>query len=330
MAVPASPDGRRPWVIVDGDGPFRASMTGLLRRDGLDAHAAGTPDAQRAVHEDGGLVLVISPPAGWRPFAPDELGRAIEARRHGIRVLQVDGAGGGPAQGPAVLRWLRAEPRAAGLVVALGLVSQDPAARATWLHASQGPGPFAGAFEDARAAVRWALAVEPRVAVAPGPPAPPPVAHERPRVMVVDDERPIRLLLRRFLEGLGVEVVEADGATAAQAAFTAQPVDAAVIDKNMPHSSGMDLLRWIRSRSPGLPVVIITAQPTAETQLEAGDLGAVAYLVKPFALGALESALSNALTGAMHLAADKAPRRMQLVIEMLRDLNQRLERGQAK
>lgn len=103
-------------------------------------------------------------------------------------------------------------------------------------------------------------------------------------IMVVDDEEPVRRLLRDTLELDAYEVVEApDGPTALDAFDSAHP-DGVILDIMMPGMSGIDVLREIRNRPDGadLPVILLTAAGDDKTTWDGWSAGASCYLTKPF------------------------------------------------
>lgn len=110
-----------------------------------------------------------------------------------------------------------------------------------------------------------------------------------PRVLVADDARVMRMLLRTWLERLGCVVLEAQSGTEALATIAREPLDAALLDIHMPGLTGLQVLETVRgdARSRGLPIVIITTLGHA-TDVERGlKLGATAYLTKPLGYGDL-------------------------------------------
>jgi len=100
-------------------------------------------------------------------------------------------------------------------------------------------------------------------------------------VLVVDDEPGMCLMLRRFFERDGLDVVAAGDAGEALEALAEKPVDVVVSDVIMPKIDGLDLLRRIRQGHPSLPVILMTAKPTKENALAAAQAGAFEYLSKP-------------------------------------------------
>lgn len=101
-------------------------------------------------------------------------------------------------------------------------------------------------------------------------------------VLVVDDDKNIRLLLSQCLEEAGYEVNSAvDGEHAVKKAEERR-FDLVLLDMKLPGIDGLQVLRKLRSLWPDLPIVIITAHGTIETAVEAMKQGAVDYLQKPF------------------------------------------------
>lgn len=110
------------------------------------------------------------------------------------------------------------------------------------------------------------------------------------RVLIADDERPIRELCARSLRGLGCEVTTAESGEAALAAFAGGGFDLVLTDLAMPGKvDGVRLCSEIKSRSPSTDVVIMTAYPTLGTAIATLKTGAYDYLVKPFEPQVLEA-----------------------------------------
>lgn len=119
----------------------------------------------------------------------------------------------------------------------------------------------------------------------------------KPRILVADDARVMRMLLRTWLERLGFEVREAKSGTEAMGAAATEVFDAAFLDIHMPGLTGLQVLDGIRGdeKTKALPVVIVTTLGHA-TDVERGmRLGASAYLTKPLGYGDLVRALERLL-----------------------------------
>ena len=121
----------------------------------------------------------------------------------------------------------------------------------------------------------------------------------RPRVLVADDARVMRMLLRTWMERLGFIVIEASSGTEALLALREHPVDAALLDIHMPGVTGLQVLDQVRNdpRMKALPVIIITTMGHASDVERGLRIGATAYLTKPLGYGDLLRALEAALPG---------------------------------
>lgn len=103
------------------------------------------------------------------------------------------------------------------------------------------------------------------------------------RILLVDDEASLRMLVRRYLERDGYLVVEAvDGANALKR-LAEQPFDLALIDVMMPKVDGFDLVRQVRARSD-IPVIMLTGRGEESSRVTGLELGADDYIVKPFSM----------------------------------------------
>jgi DNA-binding NtrC family response regulator len=107
------------------------------------------------------------------------------------------------------------------------------------------------------------------------------------RVLVVDDEKSILMLLEEALTQWAYQVTTAPTGAEALAALKTQVFDAALIDVRMPDTSGLDLLREIKKRDESIEVVIMTGYPTIASAVEALKEGAYDYLSKPLILDEL-------------------------------------------
>ncbi|MDE2179825.1 MAG: sigma-54-dependent Fis family transcriptional regulator, partial [candidate division NC10 bacterium] len=114
------------------------------------------------------------------------------------------------------------------------------------------------------------------------------------RALIVDDERPIRLLMEKELPRAGYMVTCADSGEAALEQLRTREFDVILLDLKMPGIGGMEALRRIRDSGASAEVVILTGHPDVDSAIHAMKLGAYDYLTKPFKLSELEEVLQRA------------------------------------
>ena len=130
-------------------------------------------------------------------------------------------------------------------------------------------------------------------------------ASSAPTIMVVEDDPGMRAVLRDVLTDEGFQVHEEPGPERVPAAVERIRPRVIVLDKEMPGSSGIELLVTLGRRYPGIPVLVITAFGGAAVHAEAIRAGAAGYLEKPFRMAMLLDTL-RAITAA-RAAAIGAP-----------------------
>jgi two-component system, NtrC family, response regulator HydG len=113
------------------------------------------------------------------------------------------------------------------------------------------------------------------------------------RILVVDDDARIRASLLRALAPQATDVRVADTAESALAALAASRPDVLLTDMRMPGMNGLELLRLVRERAPGVDVVMMTAFDDLPTIAAAMRAGAADFLVKPLDLGQLRDVLER-------------------------------------
>ncbi|MGI9093257.1 MAG: response regulator transcription factor [Mycobacteriales bacterium] len=115
------------------------------------------------------------------------------------------------------------------------------------------------------------------------------------RVLVVDDDRPVRESLRRSLAFNGYQVdLAADGLAALDAIATNRP-DAVILDVMMPRLDGIQTTRRLRAAGDDVPILMLTARETVPDRIAGLEAGADDYLPKPFALEELLARLRAVL-----------------------------------
>ena len=100
-------------------------------------------------------------------------------------------------------------------------------------------------------------------------------------VLVVDDEPPIRRLLRTSLAASGYRIVEAEDAEGAMGMLATEKPDLMILDLGLPDKGGLELISEIRKTS-AVPIVVLSARHDERSKVEALDLGADDYVSKPF------------------------------------------------
>ncbi len=114
------------------------------------------------------------------------------------------------------------------------------------------------------------------------------------KVLVVDDTKNIRILLSKCLQMENYEVKTANDGHEAVEMFSAESFDLAFLDIKMPYFSGTEVLKKIRDMGIMTPVIIITAYATVKNAVECTQMGAVAYLQKPFSAEKVRNVLAEA------------------------------------
>ena len=115
-----------------------------------------------------------------------------------------------------------------------------------------------------------------------------------PKVLVIDDEPPIRKLLRMGLTTQGYEILEAPTGKISLELLTQKP-DLVILDLGLPDIQGHELLRLIRARNESIPIVVLSSRGDEAGKIQALDLGADDYVTKPFSMGELLARMRAAL-----------------------------------
>jgi two-component system, OmpR family, KDP operon response regulator KdpE len=114
------------------------------------------------------------------------------------------------------------------------------------------------------------------------------------KVLVIDDEPPIRKLLRMGLSTQGYETLEAPNGRAGLELLQEAP-DLVILDLGLPDMDGLDVLRALRARNESVPVVVLSSRGDEAGKVAALDLGADDYVTKPFGTEELLARLRAAL-----------------------------------
>jgi len=106
------------------------------------------------------------------------------------------------------------------------------------------------------------------------------------KVLIVDDEPPIRKLLRMGLTAEGYQVIDAPNGKTALAELPHKP-DLVILDLGLPDVQGLELLRTLRERNEGIPIVVLSSRADEAAKVQALDFGADDYVTKPFSMNEL-------------------------------------------
>ena len=117
---------------------------------------------------------------------------------------------------------------------------------------------------------------------------------DAPHLLVVDDDRRIRILLSRFLLAEGYRVTTAETAADARLKLDGLSFDLLILDVMMPGETGFQLARSIRQTS-AVPILMLTARDEKESRIEGLETGADDYLSKPFEPRELSLRIANIL-----------------------------------
>jgi DNA-binding response OmpR family regulator len=124
-------------------------------------------------------------------------------------------------------------------------------------------------------------------------------------VLVVDDEPIVRDVVVRYLEREGYRTLQAADGDEAQRIVERKPPSAVVLDVMLPGQSGLELCRWIRSRSD-LPILLLTALGEETDRIVGLELGADDYVTKPFSPRELAVRVRNLMRRAAPAAAARS------------------------
>ncbi|MDX2207657.1 MAG: sigma-54 dependent transcriptional regulator [Gemmatimonadales bacterium] len=105
---------------------------------------------------------------------------------------------------------------------------------------------------------------------------------QQPTVLVIDDESGILDTIRILLKKEGYEVITAQGGKASLDAVRGAGADIVVTDVRMPQVTGLDILQAVKDNDPMTPVILMTAQASLQSAIQAVNAGAFYYLQKPF------------------------------------------------
>jgi two-component system KDP operon response regulator KdpE len=126
------------------------------------------------------------------------------------------------------------------------------------------------------------------------------------KVLVVDDEPPIRRFLRTSLTAQGYEVVEADTAKETLGQLARNRVDVLVLDLGLPDMDGIEVLQHVRKSGSDVPVIVLSSRTNEAEKVKALDLGADDYVTKPFGIDEFLARLRAALRHRLQQHGERA------------------------
>lgn len=142
------------------------------------------------------------------------------------------------------------------------------------------------------------------------------------RVLVVDDTKNIRMILTKCLELEGYEVMSANDGKQALEMFASQAFDLAFLDIKLPEIRGTEVLKRIRELGINTPVIIITAYATVKNAVDCTNMGAVAYVQKPFSAEKIKSVLKELDNNPLYTDREKSN-----VVKLIADAKIYLDTG---
>jgi two-component system KDP operon response regulator KdpE len=125
-------------------------------------------------------------------------------------------------------------------------------------------------------------------------------AREVP-VLVVDDEPPIRRLLRTSLRAQGYHVIEAETGRAALDVIKNERLEIVILDLGLPDLNGIEVIRRLRTSGSKIPIIVLSSRGDERGKVEALDLGADDYVTKPFGMAELVARIRTALRHRLQL-----------------------------
>jgi len=118
---------------------------------------------------------------------------------------------------------------------------------------------------------------------------------ERPRVLVVDDQAEMATVIADSLVDYGYTAYAAYSGSHALEMLRKERMDAVVTDLTMPRVNGLDVLRASQRLDPSRPVILMTGFGAVDSALQAFEVGAYQYILKPFRIDTLAEVLRKAL-----------------------------------
>jgi two-component system KDP operon response regulator KdpE len=126
------------------------------------------------------------------------------------------------------------------------------------------------------------------------------------RVLIVDDEPPIRRFLRTSLGPQGYQVLEADDGKTALDMIRHNALDLIVLDLGLPNLHGFEIIEHVRGSGSMVPIIVLSSRADEAGKVKALDLGADDYVTKPFGMDELLARIRTALRHRLQLGGEQA------------------------
>jgi two-component system KDP operon response regulator KdpE len=140
-----------------------------------------------------------------------------------------------------------------------------------------------------------------------------------PRVLIVDDEPPIRRFLRTSLSSQGYQVIEAEDGPCARTILRHNMADVLVLDLGLPGLDGFEIIKQLRDSGSALPIIVLSSRTDEAGKVRALDLGADDYVTKPFGMDELLARLRAALRHRLQQQGERPIFRVdQLAVDLVR------------
>ncbi len=124
------------------------------------------------------------------------------------------------------------------------------------------------------------------------------------KVLIIDDEPPIRKLLRMGLSTQGYQTIEATNGKSALEMLSQEP-GLVILDLGLPDIQGHELLRLIRTRNESVPIVVLSSRGDEAGKVQALDLGADDFVTKPFGMDELLARMRAALRHQLQIHGER-------------------------
>ncbi|ANF95165.1 response regulator [Paenibacillus bovis] len=120
---------------------------------------------------------------------------------------------------------------------------------------------------------------------------------EQKKILIVDDQNGIRILLVELFSNEGYQMFQAANGKAALEVVEQEVPDLVLLDMKIPGMDGLEILRHIKSTHPQIHVIMMTAYGELDIIQKAKDLGAIGHFTKPFDIDDMRKAVDQCLRG---------------------------------